>query len=504
MINNTVGELAGVMGAEAVLDGRPADPQILAQPVTNTVADSRLAGPGSLFVALGGERVDGHDFAVDASSAGAVAAVTARPVAGVFCLLVDDPLRALGAIGQHVTAAAKQGGLQVIGITGSAGKTSTKDLLAQILEPIAPVVSPQESMNNEVGVPLTASRCTGTDRFLISEMGAKGIGHIRYLCELTPPDVGVELNVGIAHLGQFGDQETIATAKAELVEALSSDGVAVLNATDERVQTMASHTPARVINFAVRSDGEDAAGGTASNSAESESVPDPVASSQVLGRRLVPDDLDRWRFELLVDGFGYEVQLGLVGRHQVPNAVAAAAAAHAVGVPASQIAAGLNEAGARSHWRMELHQLATDATVINDAYNANPTSMGAALDTLHNVGTKQRSAGREGRTIAILGEMLELGGASWRMHCEVGAAVAENAVDLLIGVGGGADPIIEGARAAGMSEQQTRTVPDADAAGALLGELAEGDVVLVKASRDIGLEVLADRLIADQPSRPGS
>lgn len=496
MIDNTVKELAAVIGASAVVDGQAPDDRLLAQSVTTMVADSRLAGPGSLFIALDGERVDGHDYVGDALSAGAVAAVTAQPIPGALCLVVDDPLLAMGAVGRHVTARAKAGGLTVLGITGSAGKTSTKDLLAQILEQVAPVVSPRESMNNEVGLPLTASRCGHDDRFLISEMGAKGVGHIRYLCSLTPPDIGVELNVGDAHLGQFGDRDTIARAKAELVEALPSDGAAVLNAADHRVRAMAARTTARVINFAVQHDpvtGADPDG-------VQQPVRDGCAPTPVLARRLAPDELDRWRFELVIDGVGHDVTLGLLGRHQVDNAVAAAAAAHAVGVPAATIAAGLNAACQRSHWRMELHRLASGAVLINDAYNANPTSMRAALDTLQKLGSTQTSGRSRSRRIAVLGEMLELGAESALMHREIGAAAVDHQVDLLIGVGQGADAIMAGARDAGMPAAHLHHVDDPAEVGPLLSELEFGDVVLVKASRDIGLETVAEKLIAGQPA----
>lgn len=493
MINNTVGELVTVIGATAVADTGPAGTEQLARPVTDLTADSRQAGPGSLFVALPGERVDGHDFVAQAAADGAVAAITDRPITGALCLVVDDPLQALGDIGRHVTLQAKQQGLRVIGITGSAGKTSTKDLLAQILEHFAPVVAPRESMNNEIGLPLTASRCTAQDRFLISEMGAKGLGHIRYLCDVTPPDVGVELNVGVAHLGRFGDQDTIARAKSELVEALPTDGTAVLNACDHRVQAMAGRTAARVIDFAVQ------------QTPESTTFEGNVSAAppSVLARRLESDDLDRWGFELVIDGAGYDVTLGLLGRHQVANAAAAAAAAHAVGVPAATIATALNQAGNRSHWRMELHRLESGATLINDAYNANPTSMRAALGTLQKLGEKRRT-GHDGRSIAVFGEMLELGPASQQMHEEIGAAVVGHQVDQLIGVGAGTDAIIAGARNAGMPADRIRTAPDPGTVTAMLADLGPGDIVLIKASRDIGLETVADQLVGDVSSSPAA
>jgi UDP-N-acetylmuramoyl-tripeptide--D-alanyl-D-alanine ligase len=379
MIDNTVGEIVGLIGAEPVLDGAAPGAAALGAPVVDLVVDSRKVVPGSLFVALPGEHADGHDFVARAQQAGAVAAITRRPVPGALCLVTGDPLAALGRIGGHVTRMAKQDGLRVIGITGSAGKTTTKDLLAQVLERVAPVVAPRESMNNEIGLPITASWITRNTRYLISEMGAKGIGHIRYLCQITPPDIGVELNVGVAHLGKFGSQDAIAQAKGELIEALPSTGRAVLNLGDPRVRSMASRTEAPVIGYAV----------------EDELPPD--ATPEVYAAGLTADQLDRWSFDLHVGGRRHPVRLQLLGRHQVQNAVAAAAAAHAIGVDPALIADTLSTVGTRSHWRMELHDLPGDAVLINDAYNANPASMAAALDTLAAIGAGGRpAAGRPG------------------------------------------------------------------------------------------------------------
>lgn len=478
MINNTVGELAGVIGARPEIDGREPEPALLGAPVTELVYDSRSAGPGSLFVALPGERVDGHDYAPQAWRSGAVAAITSRPVSGGLCLITEDPVAAMGLIGRYLTARAKQAGLRVVGITGSAGKSTTKDLLAQILERVAPVVAPRGSMNNEIGLPTTASWVTAETEFLIAEMGAKGIGHIRYLCGITPPDIGVVLNVGAAHLGKFGSQDAIARAKGELVEAVPDTGHAVLNAGDVRVRAMASRTSAPVIFFGV--EGDDLAG----------------IQPAVRAVGLVPDDLDRWSFDLLVAGEQHRVRLGLLGRHQVANAVAAAAAAHAAGVPAALIAEALGAAETRSHWRMELHQLPDGTVLINDAYNANPASMTAALDALAGIGGPRKSADPQTRTIAVLGEMLELGDDSTVMHEQVGRAVAERRIDRLITVGAGAQPIMAGALAAGMDRAAVVNVADKAAALAELDRLQTGDVVLIKASRDVGLETIGEQLLA--------
>lgn len=492
MIDNTVAELASLIEAQVELDGSAPDPAMLEANVTDLVYDSRNAKPGSLFVAFVGEHVDGHEYAERAIRAGAVAAITAHPVPGVLCLVVPDPLSAMGLIGRHVIKIAKQAhpgsdgrdheGLRVIGITGSAGKTTTKDLLAQILERVSAVVAPRESMNNEIGLPTTASWVTADTDYLIAEMGAKGLGHIRYLCEITPPDIGLELNVGRAHLGTFGSQDAIAQTKGELVETLPTDGVAVLNAGDPRVWAMRSRTTAKVISFAVDGDDLPADLGDAE-------LPDVYAAD------LVPDDLDRWGFELRLGAAVGAVQLRILGKHQVGNAVAAAAAAFAAGVAPSVIIDTLNEVGTRSHWRMELHQLDSGAALINDAYNANPVSVTAALATLARIGRNRKADRPQARTVAVLGEMLELGETSEQLHTEVGAALVELGVDRLITIGSGADPIRAGALAAGLDPGAASGVPDKRDAVELLADLRAGDVVLIKASRDVGLETISEQLL---------
>ena len=484
MINNTVGELATVIGARVEFDGRAPEPALLDAEVTELVYDSRNAHPGSLFVALPGERVDGHDYASKAWSLGAVAAITSRPVPGGLCLITEDPVAAMGRIGQYLTLRAKSAGLRVIGITGSAGKSTTKDLLAQILEQVAPVVAPRGSMNNEIGLPTTASWVTADTRFLVAEMGAKGIGHIRYLCDITPPDIGVVLNVGAAHLGKFGSQDAIAKAKGELIEAVPDGGVAVLNAGDPRVRAMESRTNAPVVFFDVESPQGREHGETA----------------DVYATGLESDDLDRWSFDLVIGAETHRVRLQLIGRHQISNAVAAAAAAHAAEVPAAVIAGALSGAASRSQWRMELHELPAGGILINDAYNANPASMTAALDTLATIGGRRKAVDPTTTTTAVLGEMLELGDDSGPMHEQVGRAVAEHRIDRLITVGPGAEPIMAGALAGGLDPAAVTQVPDKAAALARLRDLSAGDLVLIKASRDIGLETVGEQLLADRSS----
>ncbi|HSU36271.1 MAG TPA: UDP-N-acetylmuramoyl-tripeptide--D-alanyl-D-alanine ligase [Propionibacteriaceae bacterium] len=472
MIALPVGEIGALLGAEVT---GPGDRQQL---VTTVTADSRAIAPGALFVALPGERADGHRFVAAAYAAGAAAALTRHPVDGALCVVVADPLVALGRLARHLVDRAVTGGLQVAAITGSQGKTSTKDLLGQVLESAGPTVAPIGNLNNELGVPLTVSRIDQDTRFLVAEMGARGIGHIAYLCDIAPPRVGVVLNVGQAHVGEFGGQAAIAQAKGELVEALPPDGVAVLNAADPLVWAMRRRSSAPVLAFS-------AAG-----------RPDGPG---VWATALVSDQFGRYAFRLHQAGGSddaqpeLEVQLQVAGRHQVGNALAAAGAALALGLPLADIAAALSAAAPRSRWRMELHDRVDGLTVINDAYNANPDSMHAAVDTLAELGR-----GGERRTWAVLGDMLELGETAPEAHAAVGRFVAERGIDRLVAVGEYADTMVAAARNAGLSGPDAGRVGP-DKAGAiewLRAGLGPGDVVLVKASRGLALDTVADEILA--------
>lgn len=334
------------------------------------VIDSREAGPGTLFAAFDGEHVDGHDFAEGAVASGAVAVLATRPV-GVPAIVVDDVTTALGALARHSVHAL---GTQVIALTGSSGKTSTKDLIAQLLERLGPTVWTPGSLNNEIGLPLTALRADESTRHLVLEMGARGIGHIRYLTELTPPRIGVVLNVGTAHIGEFGGREQIAQAKGEMVETLPAardGGVAVLNADDPNVRAMAARTSAAVLLF-----GED-----------------PEADVRAENVRLTEHGTPAFSLHTPT-GCG-DVTMRLYGEHHVSNALAAAAVAHQLGMPAGDIAEALSSAGTLSRWRMEVTERADGVTVVNDAYNANPDSVRAALRALSTMGeaAKARGAG---------------------------------------------------------------------------------------------------------------
>ena len=432
--------------------------------------DSRVAEIGGLFVAFDGERTDGHDFAASALEGGAAAVLGSRPL-GLPMVVVTDPLAALGKLAQHVLS--KLPDVTVIALTGSQGKTSTKDLIAQVLADAGTTVATTGSLNNELGLPLTVLRAEPATRFLVLEMGARGIGHLTYLCRIAPPDVSLVLNVGKAHIGEFGTQADIAQAKGELVDVLTSDGVAVLNADDPLVAAMARRAAGPVLTFGER------------------------AGSDVLLTNLDLDELGRPRFDLSVGGATEHVRLQLVGEHNASNAAAAAAVATAVGVPLADIARSLAAATSTSRWRMEVHERGDGVTVINDAYNANPDSMRAALKALAAVG---RGRPQRARTIAVLGEMRELGESSTEEHDAVGRLAVRLDISRLLVVGEPARPMHLGACLEGSWGEESVFVEDnAQALSWLRDNLAPGDVVLLKASRAAGLEKVAEALVADSP-----
>ncbi|MFJ6936083.1 UDP-N-acetylmuramoyl-tripeptide--D-alanyl-D-alanine ligase [Streptomyces sp. NPDC101132] len=465
MIALSLAEIADITG------GRTHDIPDASRTVTGSVViDSRQVEPGGLFAAFAGEHVDGHDYAERAVAAGAVAVLAARPV-GVPAIVVDDVETALGALARAVVGRL---GTDVVALTGSAGKTSTKDLIAQVLQQHAPTVWTPGSLNNEIGLPLTALRATAETQHLVLEMGARGIGHIRYLTGLTPPRIGLVLNVGTAHIGEFGGREQIAQAKGELVEALpaeSEGGVAVLNADDPLVRAMASRTKARTVFFGEAEDAD-------------------VRASEV---RMT--DRGQPSFTLHTPTGCSDVTLRLYGEHHVSNALAAAAVAHVLGMSVDEIATALSGAGTLSRWRMEVTERADGVTVVNDAYNANPESMRAALRALAAMGDAAKAAG--GRTWAVLGPMAELGDESLAEHDAVGRLAVRLNVSRLVAVGGREASWLQlGAYNEGSWGEESVLVSDAQAAVDLLRrELRPGDVVLVKASRSIGLERIAQALL---------
>ncbi|MCB0914747.1 MAG: UDP-N-acetylmuramoyl-tripeptide--D-alanyl-D-alanine ligase [Actinobacteria bacterium] len=435
--------------------------------ITGVAIDSRKVERGDLFVALVGERSDGHDHAAQALDAGAAAVLAQRPVGAGPCLLVSDPVAALGHLATAVLARLPQ--LITIGITGSSGKTSTKDMLGQVLAHHAPTVWPQGSFNNELGLPLTVFECNEHTRFLVLEMGARGKGHIAYLCSIAQPDVGLVLNVGSAHVGEFGGQLAIAEAKSELVAGVAPEGLAVLNADDPLVSAMAAKTDARISRF-----GE-------------------APSAEVGFGDVTLDELARPSFRLSYEGESADVSLQVSGEHMAANAAAAAAVALGVGMSLPAVADALTAARPQSRWRMEIATTSTGVTVVNDAYNANPESVRAALKALVAMGRA-----RGGRTWAVLGEMLELGEESLTAHDEIGRLAVRLDINRLVVIGEGARPMHLGAAQEGSWGDETVWVPDVDQALDLLRrELAPGDIVLVKASRAAGLERVAETLLAE-------
>jgi UDP-N-acetylmuramoyl-tripeptide--D-alanyl-D-alanine ligase len=460
MIEMSLAEIADVVGGVAHGEARVSGPAFV---------DTRSPEPDGLFVAVTGERVDGHDFAAAACEAGAAAVLGSRPTAEPT-VVVDDVVRALGVLARHVLGRVE--GIRVHALTGSQGKTGTKDYLAHVLGADGPTVATRGNFNNELGVPLTVLRVEPGTRHLVVEMGARGIGHIAYLCGIAPPDVAAVLNVGTAHIGEFGSREAIAAAKGEIVEALDGSGTAVLNADDALVAAMASRTPATVLTF-----GADASAGVRIDDVRS-------------------DDLGRVSFELVHRGQGATVHLAEIGTFQWHNAAAAAAMALAAGMDLDAVADALGDARSASRWRMELSERADGLVVLNDAYNANPESMTAAVET---VGTIGQRSGR--RTVAVLGEMFELGDGSRDGHARVGAAAAAEGVDIVVSVGEPAAPIAEEfARAGG--GLAVATASRDEALDWLRHNVSAADVVLVKASRGAALEVVADQLLAEGTPTP--
>jgi UDP-N-acetylmuramoyl-tripeptide--D-alanyl-D-alanine ligase len=445
MIPMTLARIAEVVGGRLV----GGDPEAL---VTGTVEyDSRKVGPGGLFVAFVGEKVDGHDYASGAMADGAVGMLGERAVDGVPSIVVSDPRDAMTVLAHHVVT--RLPGTVVVGLTGSSGKTTTKDYVGQVLARTGPTIAPAGSLNNELGHPYTVLKATPETRWLVLEIGARGIGHVAHLCAVAPPLVGVELNVGTSHIGEFGSVDAIAQAKGELVEALPPAGTAVLNADDPRVRAMASRTKARVILF-----GE-------------------AADAEVRAEDAVLDERGRPAYTLVTPGGRARVDLPVTGRHQISNTLAAAAVATVAGLPVAEIAASLSELRLVSARRMDVFDRAEGVTVIDDSYNANPASMTAALHA-------QAALAGGRRRIAVLGYMAELGEHERAGHEEVGALAARLGVDRLVVVGTTALPIHQGATATPGWGGASVVVEDQDAAVALLrDELRPGDVVLVKGSR---------------------
>ena len=478
MIGLTLHEIETATGGRLIAPPG-ADPDALAAVVVDgpAVTDSRQIGPGGIYVARVGEHADGHGFLAAARHNGAVVALVQHEVDDPLPqIVVDDTELAFGLLARDVIEAAGPQ-LTVIGVTGSSGKTSTKDLMAHLLAAHGPTVAAQESFNSEIGVPLTVCRITPDTVHLVVEMGARGTGHVAYLTTMAPPDIGVVLNVGHAHASEFGSLEAVKEAKGELVQALPAGGVAVLNADDHRVVDMARLAGGKPVVWTGTSTRERPPG------------------AHVWAEGITLDGAGRPSFELVADlaaipgnhqSGQVRVTMGLVGEHHVGNALAAAAVALLVGMPLATLAARLADATPANRWRMEVAERADGVTVVNDAYNANPDSMAAALRAL-----AAMTPGEGGTRWAVLGTMLELGAASDVLHAEVGALAAELGIDHVLVVGEGARALHEAA-----AGTDTLWVPDSDAAEAVLRErLRTGDIVLFKSSRDSGLRWLGEKVL---------
>ena len=425
-------------------------------PVTGpVVTDSREAQAGSLYVARRGESADGHAFVSGAATRGAVAVIVEHEVdEAVTQIVVEDSTEALGALARaHVEKLRSGGDLDVIAMTGSVGKTTTKDLLLQIMSEDGPTVAPKLSFNNEVGLPLTVLLADETTRHLVLEMGASGPGHITYLTDIVAPDVAIELCVGHAHVGGFGGFEGVAAAKAELIKGTRPGGPVILNTDDPNVEAMAPLATGRVIRFSASGN----------------------ERADVVARDVRLDRADRASFTLVTPEGEAPVELKIVGRHHVANALAAAAGALTLGVGLETVATVLSRARALSPHRMDVHELrvdGTDLTLIDDSYNANLDSMRAGIAAL-------ASIGRDSQRIAVLGEMLELGEDSQSLHQQVGALIADAGVDTLIGLGTDAHYYLEGAPE--VPNREVAADPQ-DAARLALEHAEDGAVVLVKGS----------------------
>ncbi|MFM8350327.1 MAG: UDP-N-acetylmuramoyl-tripeptide--D-alanyl-D-alanine ligase [Actinomycetales bacterium] len=434
--------------------------------IRSVVVDSRDASPGSLFVAIAGAKVDGHDYALAAVQAGAIVVLSARELP-LPCIVVADPVQALGQLAHWVRR--QRLSATVVAITGSSGKTSTKDMVAAVLRTAGPTVSAPGSFNTEVGVPLTILSAESSTQFLVLEMGMRGTGHIEYLCHIAEPDIAVIVNVGSAHVGMLGSIEAIAHAKGEIITALGERGIAVLNGDDARVLGQASRTSARVVTFGSGS------------------------ACQVRATDLRTDSQARASFTLhtLEPAGAVPLTLRYPGEHFVSNALAAAAVGLSCGLSLDAVATALRAAEPDSPMRMQIHQERHGITVINDAYNANPESMSAALRTL-----ALMAAGR--RSWAVLGEMRELGAGSRQAHVDIGRLAAELGISRIVGVGAQADALLEGAHAVVGWAGRAQAVLDAAAATALLREgLLADDIVLIKASRSIGLDAVLVQVFAE-------
>lgn len=448
MINLPASQIAEIVGGRLI----GTDVIVTAAPVFN----SKSALPGSIFLALAGENVDGHQYVSDAFSNGAILAITTKEVAE-RCIVVSDVLVALNLLAKFVRSSLPN--LKVIALTGSQGKTTTKDLLGHILSTVAPTVAPSGNFNNELGAPLTLLQCTPETKFCILEMGARHLGDIATLCAMATPDVGAVLKVGSAHIGEFGSAEAVAQAKSEMISSLKDGAVAVLGQYDQFTINMKSLHNGKTITFGETSSAD-------------------VRAADVEIREGRP------HFDLVTPAGRAAVGLRIVGIHQVANALAAAAIATNLDISIDVIAGALSTAELHSKWRMEIHEL-DGLVLINDAYNSSPESAEAALRTLLLFAQE-----RGGQSWAFLGKMHELGASSAQRHASLGTLASDLGIDHLICIN--ADEYA--AEITAESQISIHKFANFEQAQALASQMSPGDVVLVKASRAEKFEVLADLL----------
>ena len=486
-------ELSAAQIAEITSGALRGVPDPSAVRVHHADTDSRSMAAGSLFIAKPGETTDGHRFIDAALAAGATLVLAERETqdpAGAAhpSVIVDDVVTAMGRLAAAILDRVRaHSATTVIGITGSAGKTTTKDLLKSILEPEGPTVAPQGSYNGEVGVPLTIFTAQLDTRFVVVEMGADAPGNIRDLAQMVRPDIGAVLMVGSAHAGKFGGADKIAAVKAELVEEIGATGAVVLNRDDPQVAAMAPRASAPITWFS-EDTGQDSHRGAASQ-------PDQVRAVD-----LSLDEAGHPSFTLRFTETDedFPVVSGLTGAHHVSNILAAAGCALRAGVAPVAIAQRLHGLGPASRWRMERTERADGVTLINDAYNANPESMREALRTLAML--TRPGAGRAARrSVAVLGAMLELGDVSIPKHTQLGETVVRLNIDKTLVVGDLAYPLYRGAIAEGSWGSEVHWVATVEEAEAYLDqELAPGDIVLFKSSNSAGLRLLGDKIAAKE------
>ena len=451
MIALKASEIAQIVGGEL----KGSDVTVTAAPVFN----SSQATPGSIFLALKGEKADGHSFVAEAFRRGALLAIVSV-ASSERCIVVPDVLTALNKLAAHVRDLLKD--LQVIALTGSQGKTTTKDLLQHILENLGGTVAPTGNFNNELGTPITLLQCDEETKFCILEMGARHIGDIALLCQMAKPNIGMVLRVGTAHIGEFGSAEAVAQAKSEMISSLDPGAVAILGQYDAFTPQMSALHKGKIITFG-------------------ETTAADVRASDVEIREGRP------HFDLITSAGRAAVGLRLVGVHQVANALAAAAAATAVGASIDQIAVALSTADIRSKWRMEIQEL-RGVVLINDSYNSSPESAEAALRTLVLFAQE-----RGGQSWAFLGKMHELGESSVDRHADIGTLASELGIDHLVCIGAAE----YSSKLAVNSATEIHLFEKKEEVLQLVHQMSAGDVVLVKASRAEKFEELAQAMVAE-------